>query len=382
MKELCRHFGTCGGCDSQDKPYEEQLKAKESSLKELFSRFDIKEFRDIIPSPEIFNYRNKMEFAVGSDGGDLFIGLRQKRRFYRIVDLEECRIFRGGVKTIFDIFKSWIREYAIEPYQARRHTGDLRYAAMRHSKHYDELMIIIVTASPGLRTGPLVDKLKTIDGVKSVYLCVNGALADVAVTDRTELLYGERYIRERINGIDYLIGPDSFFQTNPYCCSRLYSLIKEEASGIGGEAIDLCCGSGGIALQVAGDFTKVTGVDISEHNIDDARVNNNANGIKNVEFVKDDAEKYLMAAAGSNAAGRFSTIIVDPPRAGLSKKAKAAILQSPVRNMIYVSCNPVKLAEDLDMLKESYGILSVTPVDMFPHTRHVEVVAILKSNKV
>jgi len=378
----CKHFGVCGGCDSQGTPYTEQLKDKEFRLRDLFSQFDIKEFNSIVPSPRIFYYRNKMEYAVGSGTAGLFIGLRQKKRFYRVVDLEECKIFCENIKTLFDIFKEWIKNCGIEPYQMRRHSGVIRYMALRHSKYYDELMVIVVVTSKDVFVSPLVERLKSINNIKSVYLCINDKRADIAVADSLMLLSGSAKIRERVNDVDYLISPASFFQTNSYCCAELYNAIKKETKNLSGSAIDICCGSGGIALQVASFFSCVVGVDISARTIEDARENAKTNGIDNVEFVMDTAEKFLSESIKSKSIRNFSTIIVDPPRAGLSKKGKSAILESGVKNVIYVSCNPNNLAEDLKILTQSYTIDKIVPVDMFPHTRHVEVIAILKANEV
>ena len=371
----CRYFGVCGGCDSQDIPYPEQLKIKEARVKEMFSSVDAGSMEDIVPSPEIFYYRNKMEYAVSGDNGEALIGLRQKKRFYRTVDLEECPIFFDGVSDVFKVFKAWMKKNDIEPYQLRRHSGSVRYAAMRHSKRYNELMVIAVMARAEATIGELVDGLDKIEAVKSVYMCVNDAVADVSTAGRITLMSGQEHIKENINGIDYLVGPDSFFQTNPYCCDRLYGVIKERTKGVGGTALDMCCGSGGITLQVAGNFDKVIGVDISAKNIENALLNARINKRDNVEFVCQDAEKFV---PGEN----LSTIILDPPRAGLGKKAKKWVLESGVENVVYVSCNPVNLAQDLTALKEAYKIKSLIPVDMFPHTRHLEVVAILKRDKV
>ena len=144
---LCKHFGLCGGCDSQDLPYERQLKDKETRLKELFSQFNIKEIKRIIPSPEIYYYRNKMEYAVGIWDAVKVIGLREKNRFYRVVGLDECRIFNKDLSSLFGIFSDWIADNDIEPYHNSKGTGLLRYLALRHSKHYDDLMAIVIASS-------------------------------------------------------------------------------------------------------------------------------------------------------------------------------------------------------------------------------------------
>ena len=375
MSKICRYFGLCGGCDFQDIAYADQLKVKEDRLKELFSSFEVGTIESIVPSPEIYYYRNKMEYAVSSDNEAISIGLRQKKRFYRIVDLDECGIFFDGVEGIFRIFKEWIKKNNIEPYQLRRHSGNIRYAAMRHAKNYNELMIIAVMAAEEGSIAALAESLKNINAVRSVYMCVNNGLADLSVTGNLKLVYGEKHIKERINDVDYLISANSFFQTNPYCCARLYSIIKEETKNMGGDALDMCCGSGGITLQISDNFNKVTGVDISAQNIEDALLNAALNKKQNIEFVCADAEKFQDIK-------KFSTVILDPPRAGLGKKMKEALLTDGAENVVYVSCNPANLAEDLKKLTQVYRIEKIIPVDMFPHTRHVEVIAILKRDKV
>ena len=382
MQQLCPHFGLCGGCDSQDLPYERQLKDKEARLREIFSQFKIKEIKSIIPSSEIYYYRNKMEYAVGRWDAVKVIGLREKSRFYHVVALDECRIFNKDLSRIFGIFSDWIADNNIEPYHNSKGTGLLRYLVLRHSKHYDDLMAIVVASSDKINVRGLVNKFRKFKKIRSVYLCVNDLLSDVAVAGQVKLIDGDERIKERINGIDYSIGPESFFQTNSYCSSSLYAAIKEEAKGAGGRALDVCCGLGGITLQVADIFSYVTGVDISERNIEDALINAKLNNIDNVNFISRDAEKYIPELTASGAIKKFSVIILDPPRAGLSKKTRIAVRDSQVKNIIYVSCNPKNLSQDLKSLNGAYDIEKIIPVDMFPHTRHAEVIAILKSNKV
>ncbi|MDD5173827.1 MAG: 23S rRNA (uracil(1939)-C(5))-methyltransferase RlmD [Candidatus Omnitrophica bacterium] len=379
---LCKHFGLCGGCGSQDLPYERQLIDKETRLRELFSQFNVKEFKSIIPSPEIYHYRNKMEYAVGVWDAAKVIGLREKNRFYHVVGLDECNIFNKELSGIFSVFSKWIADNNIEPYHNSKGTGLLRYLVLRHSKYYDDLMAIVVVSSDHVDLRGLVNEFRKLKKIRSIYLCVNDRLSDIAVAGQIRLIDGDERIKERVNGIDYSIGPESFFQTNSYCCSSLYASIKEETKGMGRSALDLCCGLGGITLQVADIFSDVTGVDISQRNIEDALINAKLNNIDNVNFICRDAEKYIQELAVSSAIKKLDAIILDPPRAGLSKKTRIAVRDSRVRNVIYVSCNPKNLAEDLKVLTAAYDIEKMIPVDMFPHTRHVEVIAILKSNKV
>lgn len=389
-QELCKHFNDCGGCDMQDRVYSEQLAIKEGNLKTLFKELAIGKIAPMIPSPQHWYYRNKMEYVAGPGDTGISIGLRRKKKFYKIVNLDECRIFYDGLDEIFSSCKDWAADFNIKPYDLFKHTGTLRYLAMRHSKFYDEMMVLVVIQSAlcGVETekGPylnLADRLRRVKSVKSVYLAINNGVADVSVTADPILIYGERSIRERLNGIDYLIDPLVFFQTNSYCSAELYEAVGDEAAAAAGSGLglDLYCGSGGLTLQVAPYFDKVVGIDISPKNVGDAARNAELNKIKNVEFIKDDALAFLKNSRLSGELEKFSTIIVDPPRSGLGRKASAIISESAIPAMIYVSCNPKTLVDDLRILNAYYRIKKVIPVDMFPHTKHMEVITVLEKIK-
>ncbi len=390
MTGTCPHFNDCGGCDCQDKDYNEQLRLKEDRLKGLFPEAEAGSVEDIIPSPDIWHYRNKMEYVVGPAGDSTAIGLRRKYKFYKIVNLNECRIFHKDVQDIFSIFKTWMNELSIEPYNLTRHTGTLRYVALRHSKFYDEMMVTVVVAQSAERFqdekdkyAALVEALSKIGNIKSIYVCLNSRVADIATAETIFPIYGEECIRERINGVDYLINPSTFFQTNSICCGKLYEAITSQVAGCaGGKAIDLYCGSGGISLQIAGYFEKVTAVDASAKNIADGVKNAGMNRIRNVEFISADAEKFLSNASAAGGLSGYSVMVVDPPRSGLGKKARAIISSAGIENLIYVSCNHESLKEDLGALAAAYRIKRLIPVDMFPHTRHMETIAVLKKGAV
>ena len=182
---------------------------------------------------------------------------------------------------------------------------------------------------------------------------------------------------ERINGLRYRIGPRTFFQTNPACCERLYAEIVRRIPADAGRTLDLYCGCGGITLQAASRVKEIVGVDNVPQNIGQAVENARLNGILNATFICSDAEALIRQAVQTDRHGRFQTIIVDPPRAGLTRKARHLLLDSGARTIIYVSCNPLNLAEDLKALSGPYTVESLTGVDMFPSTRHMEVVALL-----
>jgi 23S rRNA (uracil-5-)-methyltransferase RumA len=382
MNNLCIHSDICGGCDFKGVSYEEQLEYKLKYCRNLFSRFKVKEFPPIIPSPDIDHYRNKMEFTVFSRDSSVCLGLRQKNRYKKAVDIKECRVFFKGLGEILSVLRGWAEELKITTYDLRRQSGEFRYVALRHSKTSGAVMIIIVCFLNREQFErrkadyiSLADRLKTNKEIKSVYVCLNEKLADNALTDELIPIYGDRYIKERINGIDYLIGPKTFFQSNTSCCERLYSVIREEAGSEKQKALDIYCGSGGIALQLAGISKEVIGVDNSEQNIEAARENARLNNIRGVEFLCSDAESFL---AGKGTLENAGTAIIDPPRSGLSKEFRQALVKSNIADVIYVSCNPINLRQDLILMEKSYSVEKIIAVDMFPWTRHIEAVARLR----
>jgi len=385
MPAVCPHFGACGGCQKQDQPYADQLAYKQTYITNLLAQFHPQEIRDIVASPQIWHFRNKMEFAVSGTAGAPRVGLRPQQKFNSVIDIRECRVFYPQAGTVLDAVRAWIMEGRVEPYDLRRRTGCLRYVCMRHSKAYDEVMVTLVVAMsrPEFEReremfGPVIKSLSSLERIASVHACLNTGASDEAASGEMVLLYGKPRIRERINGIDYQIGPRSFFQTNPYCCERLYEIIRARAGGCNGPVLDLFCGCGGISLQVAAAGNRVTGIDIAGQNIDDARENCGVHGIARADFVCQDAQVFLSQAATEGRLREYYCLIVDPPRQGLTKKDRKLIVESGIGQMIYVSCNPWNLVQDLKTLLEAYSVAVVEPVDMFPHTQHTETVVYLK----
>ncbi len=385
---ICKHFSICGGCEFQDIEYSQQLKNKQDFLKELFKEFDIKETHSIIPSCGITYYRNKMEFVVGKDkSGKVVAGLRQKGKFYKIVDLSECIISLEYVGEILKIIKEWIKENNIEPYDLITHKGKFRYIVLRHSKTTDQIMLNFVITGTKYQFEQnekkiflnIVDKIKKIQNLYSLYISINNKLSDNASAEEMFHLYGEKYITEVLNGIKYLIYPTIFFQTNTKTAEVMYKIIQQQI--IDGNVLDIYCGSGGITLQVYNNknANKIIGIDSSSDNIEVAKKNCILNNISEdkVEFVKDAAEVFLLKLWKSKFLSNLSTIIVDPPRAGLSKKVKYMISDLGVNRIIYISCNPETLKEDLKSFVKFYNIKKLIPIDMFPNTKHIEIICVL-----
>jgi 23S rRNA (uracil1939-C5)-methyltransferase len=323
-----------------------------------------------------------MEFTVFSRDSSVCLGLRQKNQYKKAVDIKECKVFFKGLGEILPVLSEWAQENKITTYDLRRQSGEFRYVSLRHSKTSGAVMVTIVCC---LDQGEferkrqdyisLADRLKNNKEIKSVYVCLNEKLADNALTDELILIHGDRYIRERIGRIDYLIGPRTFFQSNTSCCERLYSVIREEAGTGSRKTLDIYCGSGGIALQLADISKEVIAVDNSEQNIEAARENARLNNISDVEFLRRDAESFLVDKENLK---NSQTAIVDPPRSGLSKEFRHALIDSNIENVIYVSCNPLNLRQDLMAMEKSYSVEKIIPADMFPWTRHIEVVARLR----
>jgi 23S rRNA (uracil1939-C5)-methyltransferase len=384
MEDACQYFPTCGGCDFRDKPYAEQLEYKEKFCRNLLARFSVREFPPIIPSPQTDHYRHKMDFCAGPGRDGVLLGMRQKNCSTAIVDIQGCRVFFEGLGEILEIFRDWAKGHSVAAYELYKSSGEFRYASLRHSKSSGKIMVVGVFALTGQefesqkqKFQDLAARLQKVPEVASVYVCLNKKVSDETLGEDLRLWSGEKYIRERINGIEYLSSPIIFLQSNPLACAGLYQAVRKEAQACagGGNILEMYCGSGGITLQLADIAGRIVAVDNSPRNIEDARENARINKIENIEFVCSDAEAYL-AKADHN---EFSTLILDPPRQGLSKKTLKIVLGCGIRNLIYVSCNPLNLRQDLIELSELYNLDKAVAVDMFPHTRHIELLVSLKA---
>ena len=386
---ICRHFGVCGGCDLQNVEYSKQLENKQKFIAELLKDFEIETLNNIVPSVDIWYYRNKMEFVVGKDKAkNIVAGLREKNKFYKIVDLAECKISLKEVGEILNIVKQWVKENNIEPYDLITHQGKIRYVVIRHSKNTNQLMLNFVITGTKYQFEnneqslflELLEGLKKFENLNSVYVSINNKVSDNAVAEELIKIYKEDFILEVVNGVKYKIYPSVFFQPNTKTAELLYDIILDEVCE--GNVMDIYCGSGGISLQLIrnNNIEKIIGVDSSKDNIAIAKANCELNNISEdkVEFVCDNAEVFLAKLWKSKFISNLSTVIVDPPRPGLSKKVKGILSDIGVNRIIYVSCNPAVLKEDLKTFIKFYKIKKVIPVDMFPHTKHIEVVCVLE----
>jgi 23S rRNA (uracil1939-C5)-methyltransferase len=383
----CFHFGQCGGCatvQAEDGtwaplPYDQELVQKEEKVRNLLGALTIDEWRPMVPSPEIWNYRNKMEFAFGELREMSFrLGLREAGRFDRIVDLETCGLMSPEAVEGLKLTRAWAKKNALSGYNRFSHQGLLRYLVVREGKNTGQRMGFLIAAQP-IEAAALTDLQRDLEPLFTTFsLGVTDARSDVARAPNMQPLWGPGTIEEKLRQITFRISPFSFFQTNTRGTERLYSLLVDWAKTIGGGAlIDLYCGSGGITLSIAEGFDRVVGVDTNREAIADAQFNAVKNGIQNAEFVGEDALDFLKKLPGSKLSVQLAALIVDPPRPGLHPKAMNALVELNPPRLAYVSCNPESLARDLQILAPLYRIRSVQPVDLFPHTAHVETVVLL-----
>ncbi len=382
----CPYFGRCGGCRLQHVRYEAQIEFKERQVAECLSRLgglgpaESVPMRPIIGAAEIFGYRNKMEFTFAEADGQAIVGLHEAERYDRILDIERCLLQSDAMNAILAEVRAFVRERGWRVYQPEREDGLLRFLVVREGRATGERMVNLVTASPDVATArALAERLQArCPGVTSVVLNVNPKKAAVAVGVEEHPITGNERIRERLGGLDFTISANSFFQTNTRQAERLFGIVVEYAALAGQETVfDLYSGTGAISLLLARQARAVYGIELVPAAIEDATRNAAANGITNCTFLSGEVRHVLPELLGKGI--RAEVVVADPPRAGFHPKALRAVLALGPGRIVYVSCNPGTLARDLGVLRAGgYRITAVQPIDMFPHTPHIEVVARLE----
>jgi 23S rRNA (uracil1939-C5)-methyltransferase len=383
----CAHFGACGGCLFQSLDYGAQIDLKARHLSRALEEAGIAGSspapKPVTPSPDVYAYRNKMEFAFGEKLGELALGLREKvtssrQTYRRTLPLRECPIFGPAVERVFPVLVEFARENRLEGFEPATGRGHLRHLVLRQGKRTGELMIILVTAEiRGIDLGALAGRLgEAARELRSFVHVTNSRGSDLVEFERTTLVAGVPFIDETLAGLSFRIYPPSFFQTNTAGAELLYGRIREEAPlTTDSRVLGLYCGSGAIELSLAGAARKVTGVDSSPANIANAVENALVNRIDNASFVPGTVEA-LLAGPDREAA---DIVVVDPPRVGLTAKALRRTVALGAPAVVYVSCNPQALARDLrGFLDAGYRVASLSPFDLFPHTPHLETLAILE----
>jgi 23S rRNA (uracil1939-C5)-methyltransferase len=371
-------FAQFGGCQLQHMTYEGQLKAKHEQVKNAIAR--IGNIKDTVIHPVIgmdnpWHYRNKMQVPVGEKNGQFIAGFYRERS-HEIVDMDTCLIQSKDIDEIFQAIKELCIRFHIQPYNEEKHNGVLRHIMLRSGKNTGEVMICFITKTKKLPNDVLLvqEITKRFPNVKSITHNVNNKRTNVIFGEDTRLIYGSEYIHDTIGDIKFAISTRSFYQVNPTQTKVLYDKALEFAQLTGEETVmDAYCGIGTITLFLAQKAKKVYGVEIVPEAIDDAIRNVALNGITNVEFAVGEAEKVIPAWYEEDI--KADTLVVDPPRKGCDEALLKTIIDMKPKRVVYVSCNPATLARDLRILEDGgYKTEQVQPVDMFPHTTHVECV--------
>jgi 23S rRNA (uracil1939-C5)-methyltransferase len=377
----CAHYPACGGCRFQDLDYAVQAAAKEAQVRDALQRIGgiaDAPVEPILPAASQFFYRNKMEYSFTQTPSGPALGLHKAGRWDEVLELEKCWLTTDVGNAIRNAVRDWAREEGLEAYDQTEQTGYLRHLVVREGRNTGQVLVLLVTArGERFERGYLVEVLTRFPEVKSIHWAVNDTPAEVTNLPST-VLWGEDAIEEEILGRRFRIRPNAFLQTNTEMAEQLYALAIEYAGLTGSETVyDLYCGTGTIGLAMAGHALTVWGVDISEESIACALENLDLNGIGNAAFFAGNVGQVLEELA--ERAGPPDVVVVDPPRAGLAGKALRRTGELGAPRLVYVSCNPTTLASDVKVLREQYGyeLVRTRPVDMFPHTPHVETVSLL-----
>src|SRR5690242_7279962 len=377
----CQHYPACGGCRFQDLAYEAQVAAKEEQVADALRRLGgVAEppLEPIVPAEEVFHYRNKLEYSFTQTPAGPALGFHKAGRWDEVLEVERCWLTTDLGNAVRNAVRDWARAEKLEPYDQAEHTGYLRHLVLREGRNTRQLLVQLVTA-PGERfdRDEFVEMLRRFPEVRSIHWAENESQAEVTNLPTT-LLWGDDAIEEELCGLRLRVRPNAFLQTNTRMAERLYELALEYAGLTGGETVyDLYCGIGTIGLTMASQALTVWGVEVSDESVACALENADLNGITNAAFFAGEVGRSVEDLR--TRAGDPDIVVVDPPRAGLAGKALKRVGEIGAPKLVYVSCNPTTLASDVASLRDNYGyeLQRVRPVDMFPHTPHVECVSLL-----
>ncbi len=385
--EPCACAAVCGGCSYQGTPYERQLESKLAEARKSFEDcgFEPSIIAGIKATPLQYAYRNRMDYTFGDEykGGPTLLGLHRKKSFMSMIDCSCCLIVHPDFNKILSSTSAFCRKKRYTHYNKKTHKGLLRNLILRRGVRTGELLAILVTSSDGNFDDAgflaMLQGLELENSLAGVLHSYCDSLSDAVIPERTELLYGRDSYSEKILGLDFKVGAFSFFQTNVDAAERLYSDALALIPGIEGRTVyDLYCGTGTISQAIALKAKKVIGVEIVEEAVEAARANAAANGLGNCSFIAADVLNAL-----DGIAEKPDVIVVDPPRSGIHPKALQKILAYGAEDVLYISCNPKTMAENMRAARlSSYRADSVMLYDNFPFTRHTEAVALLKRTEV
>jgi 23S rRNA (uracil1939-C5)-methyltransferase len=380
----CAHYPACGGCRFQDLAYEAQLRSKAEQVADSLTRLGgltDPPLEPIIPAQSVFHYRNKLEYSFTQYEDGPTLGFHKAGRWDEVLEIEKCWLTTDLGNTIRNAVREWAREEGLEAYDQATQRGYLRHLVVREGRNTGQALVLLVTG-PGERfeTGYFVEVLRRFPEVRSIHWAINDTPAEVTNLP-TRLLWGEDAIEERLCGLRFRVSPNAFLQTNTEMAERLYGLAHEFAALTGDETVwDLYCGIGTIGLTLARDALTVWGIEVSEEAVARAIENAELNEITNAAFFAGNVGQAIEELQDHS--GVPHVVVVDPPRAGLAGKALRRLGRIGAPRIVYVSCNPTTLASDLKTLRTEFGyeLTRAQPVDMFPHTPHVECVAVVEKS--
>ena len=400
VKYTCEHQG-CGGCLYLGTPYEEQLNIKETLVRNLLDSAGIVpgEFLGVKGSPVITAYRNKMDYTFGDEykGGPITLGMHKYKSFMSIITTDRCLLVDDDFNRILSSVLSFAKSKGYTAYNKKSHQGFLRNLVLRRGVKTEEILINLVTTSEtDLGATGFVEMINGLElrlCLKGVLHTVYDGLADFVYCDELRVLYGEDYYMEKVLGLDFKINAFSFFQTNVPATESLYKTAISWIDIYKKRVLDLYCGAGVITLILLDEQRKltmgggaltedrlnngsgsVTGVELSAEAVRDAKENASINNLNNCNFIQGD----VLEVIDSMREDPPDVIVVDPPRVGIHPKALKKIMALGAKEIVYISCNPRSLADNLKTLSEVYEVLRVQPFDNFPFTKHVETIALLK----
>jgi 23S rRNA (uracil1939-C5)-methyltransferase len=395
VKPRCKYFGTCGGCKQQDLEYEQQTAYKQEQMEDIFKhngRFSDFEIEKILPSENVFFYRNKMEFSFSDmqwltekemeneTRKNFVLGLHVPNVYDKILDIEECFLQSELSTEILNFTRDFFQQRQSTIYNTKTHTGYLRNLVIRESQNTNDLMINLVTSEENeLLLKEYVSEITSrFPDITTIVNNINTKKSSVAVGDYEIVYHGSGYIYDKIGNYKFRISSNSFFQTNTLQAEKLYAIALEYAELKGDEIVyDLYSGAGTIAIYVSKFVKEVYGFEAVESSIYDAKENLEINGVTNVNFIQADLYKSFLPF--TKTLPKPDAILLDPPRSGMHKNTVDDVLKLSPKKIVYVSCNPTTQVRDIQIMVEAgYKLIKIRPVDMFPHTYHIENVALLK----
>ena len=373
----CPHYKKCGGCQLQNLTYEKQKSFKQVKVIKLLGKYH--HVNEIIGMENPYHYRNKVQAAFGEKKGEIISGVYQSST-HNIVSVDNCLIEDQKADEIILTIRKLLKSFKLRAFNDKTMKGFLRHVLIKRGFSSGQIMVVLVTSVMDFtKESQFVNALlERHPEITTIVQNVNNKFTSLILGEESRVLYGDGYIEENLCDCSFRISPKAFYQINPTQTEILYGKALEFAELDGTQTLlDAYCGTGTIGIIASKKAKKVVGVELNGDAVEDAKVNAELNDIKNIEFFKDDAGKFMVKAAKSGQ--EYDVVIMDPPRAGASLEFLRCLTELAPKKVVYISCNPETQARDLSFLtRKGYKVRRIQPVDMFPHTEHIETVVSLE----